>query len=105
MLSLSQQRVSQLVRAGELVADRDPDGRLKYDRASVERYVTARAVRLEPDPIVAEEKRLLQIEARERFARERKRQRLEERERRDQLIALAVRCVEALERLAKCGKL
>lgn len=104
MLALSQQRVSQLVRAGDIVADKDAEGRLQYDRASVERYVAERAQRTARDPIAAEERRMVQEEARERFARARKQREREEVERRDKLLSLAVRCVEALERMAKCGK-
>lgn len=101
---LSQSRVSQLVRTGELVVERDPEGKLKYDRETTERYARARAVKFEPDPQAAEEKRLLQIEARERLARERKKREQEERERRASWFALASRAVEALERIARCGK-
>jgi phage terminase Nu1 subunit (DNA packaging protein) len=104
MLGLSQQRVSQLVRAGAIVADHDAEGRLQYDRASVERYVAERAARLAPDPSIREERKLAQEEARERFARERKRREREEKERRELVISLAKRAVEALERLAKCGR-
>jgi hypothetical protein len=104
MLALSQQRVSQLVKIGALVVDRDAEGRLQYDRVSVERYVADRAARAAADPALAEERRMQQEEARERFTRERKRREREESERRELVISLAKRAVEALERLAKCGK-
>lgn len=104
MLGVGQSRVSRLVQAGAIVAERDAEGRLKYDRASVEQYAAHRAVQRAPDPALAEERRLAQVEARERFARARRLREREERERREALMALAQRAVDALERWAKCGK-
>lgn len=102
MLGLSQQRVSQLVKNGAIVVDRDSEGRLQYDRVSVERYAAERAASRAVDPAIREERRLAQVEARERFARARKLREREEREEREARKALITRAVEALEKMARC---
>lgn len=98
--NVSQQRVSQLVREGLLAADRDADGRLKYDRELVDRYVSERAGRAARRDGEAEERSALQAEARERLARERRRVELEKESRRAREDELRERAVTALERIA-----
>lgn len=73
LLAVSQQRVSQLVASGELVAERDSEGRLRYDRITAEEYQRDRAARKAESSETAELRRARQTEARERFARERRR--------------------------------
>lgn len=101
LLGVSQPRVSQLVKAGELVAERDISGALQFDRATTERYAIDRAAKRERDSVAAEERRMLQTEARERFSRQRAREREAERERIETRDALFERAVIALEKLAK----
>ena len=45
MLGVTQPRISQLVKADELIAHKDVTGELQIDRESVERYATERATR------------------------------------------------------------
>lgn len=98
--NLSQQRVSQLVREGLLAADRDDDGTLKYDRESVDRLAAERAARAARTSSEAEERRMLQVEARERLARERKRAALAAEVEKARRFELGERAVAALERIA-----
>lgn len=100
--NVSQQRVSQLVRAGILVADRDPDGRLQYDRETVDRLVRDRAARAaQRSGADADERAALVEEARDRFARQRRERELQEKARRAHLDELLERAVAALERIAR----
>jgi len=101
---ISQPRVSQLVKEGHLVAERDTDGRMQYDRASVERLAALRAQKRAVNSDEAEEKRLLQEEGRERFKRDRDRERERERKRTEHLDSLKEREVTALEEIAKALK-
>jgi hypothetical protein len=100
--NISQQRVSQLVRDDILIADKDDEGRLKYDRESVEQYAALRAIKKSSSAQEAEERKLRQVEARERFKRERERVARLEAERRNELDELQRRGVKALEEIAKC---
>ena len=99
---LSQQRISQLVRDGTLAVERDVDGRLKYDRATVEAEARERAARSADTAAHADERRALQAEARDRFRRERERQARVEEERRQAREERADRTLAALERIAAC---
>lgn len=99
ILGLSQQRVSQLVRAGALIADPDPDGRLKYDRQSVEALAASRAARAS-DRDQAEIRAVYQREARENFAKVRRAARAAAAARLAEHDDLLRRGVAALERMA-----
>lgn len=100
LLGVSRPRVSQLVKSGDLVADRDAEGRLQYDRRSAEQYAAERAARMAPDRAAAEERRAIQAEARERLARERRRHAQEIATRRARYESWAERVVLALEKIA-----
>lgn len=99
---LSQQRVSQLVRAGEIVAEPDENGALQYDRESVHACATRRAAKARISAEEREERRALHEEARDRFTRERKRLAAEKAKRDQEQRDLHHRAVVALERIAKC---
>lgn len=100
MLGVSQQRISQLVRSGELIAERDPEGRYQYDRIAAERLTSDRARRSAETSAMADERRALQAEARDRFARQRalaSKLAAAREAKHDDLLA---RAVTALERIA-----
>lgn len=99
--NVSQQRVSQLVRGGLLVAERDPEGRLQYDRETVDRLVRDRARRAARSDAEADERAALVEEARDRFARQRREREERELARRAHLDELLERAVAALERIAR----
>jgi hypothetical protein len=99
--NLSQQRISQLVRQGLLVAEPDSDGRLKYDGESVDRMARERAARAARTAEEGSERAALVAEARDRFRRERKAELEAELTRRAKRDELAERAVNALERIAK----
>lgn len=99
---LTQQRVSQLLREGFLVAQDDGSGRLQYDRDVAEKLARARAVRRAESPEEAETRKLEQDESRERFRRTREREAALELQRQQHLDELAERAVLALEKIAKC---
>lgn len=100
--SLSQQRVSQLVREGILVVDHDANGVLQYDRATVESLASERASKHSRNSANAEERRALRDEANDRFKRQRERERLAEAERIARLDDWRERATIALEGIAKC---
>jgi DNA-binding transcriptional MerR regulator len=95
--NLSQQRISQLVRGGLLVAERDPEGRLQYDRETVDRLSRDRAARAARTADDADERAALVEEARDRFRRERRERVIAERARIEYLDSLRERSVVALE--------
>lgn len=105
VLGVKQPRVSQLVKEGHLIAEKDTNGgALKYDRASVERLANVRAMRRAIDAEEASERKLLQDEARERHRREVKLHREREAARIAKLDDLHERATVALERIAECLK-
>lgn len=108
LLGVSQQRVSQLKKAGLLVAEPDREGRIKYERASVEAYAAEMAERKERDTARAAQRRAQQEESRYQLERQRRaeareredRQRYED-EQRERMIA----ALEGISRgLQKCQK-
>lgn len=100
--NITQGRVSQLVREGKLVAERDSEGRYRYDRDSVERLARERAARFAENAQSADERRALHDEARDRFKRQREREREAERQRQSYLDELRDREVRALEGIWEC---
>ena len=100
--NLSQQRISQLVRNGILVAERDGEGRLQYDRESVERLREHRAIQRATSVEDADERKAIQIEARDRFRRQRDKEIAEERARIMARDELQRRQVDALEGIVQC---
>lgn len=98
---LSQGRVSQLVKEGLLVVERDPEGRLRYDRVTAERLAQNRAARAAIYAEGADERRALQAEARDRLRRERERERAAQEARTKFLDELGERGVKALESIAE----
>lgn len=101
-LGVSQQRVSQLVKRGDIAAQRSPvDGRMQYDGASVQAYAAERAARKASSAASADERRARQEEAAYRFERERRRHAEEVERRRRWEDDLKERAVAALERIAK----
>lgn len=98
---LTQQRISQLVKQGLLVAEMDSGGRYKYDRETAERLARNRAARAALSVEEAEERKVLQAEARDRFRRQREREMAEEKARIEKLDSLCERAVDALEKIAK----
>lgn len=101
MLGVSQQRVSQLVGVGDLVAERDSEGRLRYDRPTAEQYQRDRVVRRAESRADAESRGARQAEARERFARERRRAELQAAALERTLAEWRERIVSALETIAE----
>lgn len=99
---ITQQRVSQLVRDGVLVADRDENGQLQYDRASAEAEARARAVRRSRSAEDAETRKMLHDEARERIRRQRANKAAEAEARARALDDLRERSVRALEGIYEC---
>jgi hypothetical protein len=99
---LSQGRISQLVKEGALVVERDPEGRLRYDRIAAERLARNRAARQALDAEGIDERKALQAEARDRLRRERERREQEERRRQEWQDDLRTREVKALEGIAEC---
>jgi len=97
---VSQPRVSQLVKQGLLIVEKDPEGRLRYDRITVERYVAGRAEMRARDAQSADERKALHAEARDRFRRQRERERADEEKRQAYLDDLREREVHALELIA-----
>lgn len=97
---ISQPRVSQLVKTGDLIVERDSKGYYKYDRVAAEKLAARRAVRHAYDRPDAEERKALQAEARDRFRRQREREEAEELERQKRLDELQERQVVALELIA-----
>lgn len=101
---ISQPRVSQLVHEGMLVADYDPDGRLRYDRESVDAYARNRAATKAYKAGEKEERRALNAEQQARFARQRQREREAQAARQANEDELKTRAVVALETIAKYFK-
>jgi multidrug resistance efflux pump len=95
-------RISQLVRAGDLIAHADPEGRYQYDRASVEALARVRAMRTAVSVEQAESRKAMHDESRARIARQREQARSEAAERQKHLDELQERGVRALETIAKC---
>jgi predicted XRE-type DNA-binding protein len=100
-LGVSQPRVSQLVKQGEIIASKDASGEMQYDRESVEAYATERAMRKTRSAEEKEAKRAQREEASHRFERARKLARAREEERTRKLDELRERSVEALESIAQ----
>lgn len=100
--NLSQQRISQLVRKGVLVVERDANGAYQYDRLSVELEAKRRALHSARDETDAAEKEAMQAEARDRFRRQRQREREAEEARQRHLDELREREVTALEGIWNC---
>lgn len=100
--NISQARVSQLVRQGVLVAERDSSGQYQYDKLTTESLSRNRAMltALKIDAANSDEHRALHAEAQDRFRRQRERERAIEHERQQHLDALYERAVRALETIA-----
>jgi len=101
ILGLSQQRVSQLHRSGALIAIPDREGRLRFDRESVERYSHDAADLRERRSDVAARRRAEREEARHRAKREQARAAREREERQRYEDDLRERMVSALESIAR----
>lgn len=99
--SISQPRVSQLVRDGQLVVEKDGQGRYRYDRITTEKLAEKRAMRNAISMTDAAEREATQSEARDRMKREREREERERLARQEKLDDLWERGVKALERLAR----
>lgn len=101
---VTQARVSQLVRQGLLVAERDTNGSYQYDRLATEALVRNRAAlkALKLDPAHSDEQRALHAEAQDRFRRQRDRERALAEERQRRLDELYERGVLALESIVSC---
>lgn len=102
--NISQQRVSQLVRKGVLVVDRDTEGRLRYDRESVERYVAEQAARASLNDRTSDDRKALQAEARDRMKAAREKEAREKAEKEAARNDLLQRAVTALETIASAAK-
>jgi len=102
MLAVGQPRVSQLVKEGALVADKDDDGRMQFDRASVEAYAASRARLRAKTAEEREERSALHAEARDRMAAERKRRQREQEERTAREESRRERIAAALEGIHEC---
>jgi len=101
---ISQSRVSQLSKAGDIIGEPDSQGRMQYDRASVERLAKLRAVQRAASAEHAEEKVAMGEEARARFRRQRAREKEEAERRQAHLDELREREVNALEGILACLK-
>lgn len=99
---ISQPRVSQLVRDGELIAEPDAEGRLRYDRESVIRLARVRAIRAAQSEEGATDKEARNREARDRLKRERERDEREAKARQEYEDDLRERTVKALEGIREC---
>jgi hypothetical protein len=99
---LSQPRVSQLVKEGLLVVERDPEGRLRYDREATEKLVRNRAAENAIWNEGADERKALQAEARDRLRRAREREAEEQQEKERILHEQRERTVSALEGILEC---
>ncbi len=99
--NISQARVSQLVKQGVLVAERDTSGQYQYDRIATEALSRNRAMltALKLDAANSDEQRALHAEAQDRFHRQRARERAIVQERQDRLDVLYERAVLALEQI------
>lgn len=99
---ITQGRVSQLVKSGVLVVERDSEGRYRYDRISAEKYAQNKAAHAALHAEGADERAALQAEARDRFKRQRDRERAAEAERQAHFDELREREVKALEGIHEC---
>lgn len=101
---LSQPRISQLVRAGILVAEDDGAGRLWYDRDSVERLARKRAADAARSEEDAESRVALLAERQDKIRRERARAAAAQAERQKRDDDWKQRAVVALEVIAQSLK-